>query len=393
MPRTVREAYELDKQHRNTMWRDAISKEMRNVLPAFDIIEDDENLPVGYGKLTVHLIFDVKMDLTRKARLVADGHKTPDPVESTFAGVVSRETVRIALTYASLLGLNVFSADIQNAYILAPTTEKYWIVCGPEFGSEDKGKRAIVRRALCGMKSAGRDFRNHLRDCMDHLGYTPCRADPDMWMRLAKHRTGEEYYEYALLYVDDCLMVSEDPGAALERLGKYFTLKPESVGEPSLYLGAKISRVTLPNGVQAYAWSPSKYISESIKNLEKQLEKTGRKLRKGVNSPMEHSYRPESDLSPECSDEDVALYMSLIGVLRWMVELGRIDLTCEVSMLSSYSANPRTGHFDQLLRIFAYIKTHHNSRMVFDPTYPEIDMDEFPKRDWSQLRRGEGRDP
>ena len=96
----------------------------------------------------MHLIFDVKMDLTRKARLVADGHKTPDPVESTYAGVVSRESLRIALTYASLMSLQVWGADIQNTYISAPTSEKFWVRCGPEFGNKCMGKRALVKRAL-----------------------------------------------------------------------------------------------------------------------------------------------------------------------------------------------------------------------------------------------------
>ena len=80
---------------------------MSNVLPAFEFLEEGEHLPVGYKALTVHMVFDIKMDLTRKARLVADDHKTPSPAESTYAGVVTRESVRIALTYAALLGLEV----------------------------------------------------------------------------------------------------------------------------------------------------------------------------------------------------------------------------------------------------------------------------------------------
>ena len=384
VPRTVEDAYRLDKENGNSYWRDAIQKEMKNVMPAFQVLENDENIPVGYSNLTVHMIFDVKLDLTRKARLVADGHKTADPLESTYAGVVSRESVRIALTYATLMGLKVWGADIQNAYISAPTSKKFWITCGPEFGSEIRGKKALVRRALYGTKSASRDFRNHLRDCMEHLGYVPCRADSDMWMCLSRRSTGEEYYEYALLYVDDCLMVSENPKESLDRLGKYFTLKDGSVGEPQLYLGAKISKVMLPNGVEAYAWSPSKYVNEAIKNLEKQLDLIGLKLKRGVNAPLDNDYRPECDLTPECSDEKANLYMSLIGVLRWMVEIGRIDLTCEVSMMSSYSAAPREGHFAQLLRIFSYLKQHHHSRIVFDPSYPIIDTEKFPKRDWNQ---------
>ncbi len=55
------------------------------------------------------------MDFTRKARWVKDGHKTHATEHSTYAGVVSRESVRIALLYAALNGIDVVAGDIQNA--------------------------------------------------------------------------------------------------------------------------------------------------------------------------------------------------------------------------------------------------------------------------------------
>ena len=116
--------------------------------------------------------WDVKMDFTRKARWVLDGHKQADPEGSTYAGVVSKESVRIALTYAALNGLNVCAADIRNAYLQAPSSNKDFIICGPEFGLENVGKVALIHRALYGGKSAGRDFRNHLRSCMHFLGFS-----------------------------------------------------------------------------------------------------------------------------------------------------------------------------------------------------------------------------
>jgi hypothetical protein len=113
---------------------------------------------------------------------VLDGHLTLDVAGSTYAGVVSRESVRIALTYASLNGLQVCAGDIQNAYLQAPSSQKEYVIYGPEFGLEHVGKCALIHRALYGGKAAGRDFRNHLRSCMCHLGYKPCLADPDVWM-------------------------------------------------------------------------------------------------------------------------------------------------------------------------------------------------------------------
>ena len=86
-----------------------------------------------------------------------------------FRGVVSHESVRIAFTYAALNGLQVFAADIRNSYLQAPSSQKDYIVCGPEFRIKNIGKVALIHRALYGGKSAGRDLRNHLRTCMHHL--------------------------------------------------------------------------------------------------------------------------------------------------------------------------------------------------------------------------------
>ena len=78
-------------------------------------------------------------DFTRKARLMAGGHKTNAPSTITYASVVSRETVRIALLMAALNNLEVKVGDVLNAYVTAPVTEKVWTVLGPEFGP-DAGK-------------------------------------------------------------------------------------------------------------------------------------------------------------------------------------------------------------------------------------------------------------
>ena len=87
-------------------------------------------------------------------------------------------------------------------------------------------------------------------------------------------------------------------------------------------------------------------------------------------------------------DIDGAYYHSLIGTLRWIVELGRVDICLEVSMLSSHLALPREGHLDQALHIFAYLDKHHNAEMVFDPTPWEIPEKAFTKQDWDYLIYG-----
>ena len=81
---------------------------------------------------------------------------------------------------AALNDLEVKASDIQNAYLTAPCTEKFWLRCGPEFGV-NSGKRALVVRALYVLKSSRSTFRNHLADSMRTMGYESCLADQDLW--------------------------------------------------------------------------------------------------------------------------------------------------------------------------------------------------------------------
>ena len=163
IPQSVEDAFRIDKENGNTLWQDALVLEVNELWVALDVLGDDAPLPPGYTKATGHIIFDVKMDFRRKARWVKDGHLTPEPTTSNYAGVVSRESVRIAFTYAAMMGLPVMAGDIRNAYLQAPTSEKHYIVCGPEFGIENAGKRALIKRAIYGGRVAGRDFWLHLR--------------------------------------------------------------------------------------------------------------------------------------------------------------------------------------------------------------------------------------
>ncbi len=157
--------------------------------------------------------------------------------------------------HAALLGLLVLGANICNAYLQAPSSEKHCIICGPEFGIENEGRIALIHCALYGGKVTGHDFWHHLHDCMDQLGFTFSRADPDVWLRLLKRSTGVGYYEYVLLYINDVLVISENADNVLQReIGQHFVLREESIGPPSQYLGGKLCKVTLENGNKAWAF-------------------------------------------------------------------------------------------------------------------------------------------
>ena len=225
----------------------------------------------GYSFCSTHMIFDIKMDgsFTRKARLVADGHKTKPPTSITYSSVVSRDSVRIALTIASLNSLEVSACDIGNAYLNAPCREKLWTVAGSEFGSE-KGAVMIIARALYGLKSSGAAWRATLAQTMEQLGYKPTQADPDVWIKRASKENGSPYYKMMLIYVDDVLHIAEDPEMDMHELSKIYRLK-DGTGAPDRYLGGNIERVQTSDGSVAWSLSCHDYLTNAIKQVQSEL--------------------------------------------------------------------------------------------------------------------------
>ena len=219
----VKCALEIDHENRNLLWQDAIAIKMEAVCVAFKVMNEDEEPPAGYQYLECHLMFDIKLDgFWYKARLIAGGHMTKTPVVLTYASVVSRDSVHIALTIATLNNHQVKASDVQNAILMPPCEEQIWTMLGPEFGA-DAGKKAFLVRALYGLKSAGALFGHHLADCMRTLGYSSCKADSDLCYKpVTCLHDGFECYSYILLNIDNCIAIHHDTESILYKLDKYF---------------------------------------------------------------------------------------------------------------------------------------------------------------------------
>jgi hypothetical protein len=112
---------------------------------------------------------------------------------------------------------------------------------------------------------------------MGRLGFTSSRADPDVWFRLSTRSTGEEYYEYVLLYVDNVLVISENAEAVMRiEIGKYWKIKEELIGPLTKYLGGKLCEVELETGVKAWAFGSQQYVQTAVTNVCDHLAKTRR---------------------------------------------------------------------------------------------------------------------
>ena len=388
IPRNFEEAVSLDKRNGNTLWQDATKKEMKNVEIAFDFLDDGREVPIGFKSIECHLVYDVKFDLTRKARYVGGGHRTKVPASMTYSSVVSRDSVRVMFLIAALNDLNIKMCDIGNAYLNAETRERLWFKAGPEWGSK-QGLPVIIVRALYGLKSSGAEWKKTFASYIKHtLGYEPCvGADDNVYLKPMKDHLGNEYYSYLIVYVDDVLCISKDPDETLELINRDYRLK-EPPAAPTMYLGADIKRYKATdaagNVTECWSMSADSHIKKAMQIVKDKMNEEGVKFKSSKTAQQPFScqdYRPELDATEPCNDNQVLLYQSLIGIARWLCELGRVDILTETSLLSTYLTNPRTGHLHQALHMFKYINDHSRSRIVFDPSYVNIDDSHLPNEE------------
>ena len=144
IPKSYKEALEFDKENNNTKWADATRDEMdcnkeQQVFTKGPRAKWDPqhkkilNAPPNHQKIRVNLIFAVKYNGRHKARLVADGSLTPEPAENIYSGVVSLRHLRLVIFLGELNNLELWGADIGNAYLEAHTQKKLFIIGGAEY--------------------------------------------------------------------------------------------------------------------------------------------------------------------------------------------------------------------------------------------------------------------
>ena len=227
--------------------------------------------------------------------------------------------------------MDVLAGDATNAYLNAPCRERIWFEGQIETG-EDYGKVLIITRALYGLKSSGAAWRADLAATLRGLHFSSTQADPDVWIR----SPAGTHYDMILVYVDNVLMFSKDLRTIMNQLGELYELTPESVKEPDVYLGANIERVQLRDGRTVWWMSSKTYVKNSVKVVEALLREDDRdaKLKSTANIPFPSGYKPELDVTSELNDHLTSRYLQLMGILRWAIELDRVDIFVEVSQPS-----------------------------------------------------------
>jgi hypothetical protein len=183
------------------------------------------------------------------------------------------------LFLAELNKLETWSTDIGNAYLEAFTSEKVYIIAGPEF-KELEGHILVISKALYGLRSSGARWHDRFADCVAELGFFPCKAEPDIWMRKC-----DTFYEYIAVYVDDLAIVMKDPKSFVDILNNKHKFKTKGTGPISFHLGMDFIRDE--DGTLNISYT--QYIDKLIKNYEKMF---GESPKQSVTSPLEKGDHP-----------------------------------------------------------------------------------------------------
>jgi hypothetical protein len=212
--------------------------------------------------------------------------------------------------------------DISSAYLEAYTQEKVCFIAGPEFGPLE-GHLLTIEKALYGLRSSGARWHDRFADTLRNMGYSTCKADPDVWLKDCT-----THYEYVCVYVDDIMMLGKDPQSFFDELTHKYNYKLKGVGTPVYHLGGDFSQ----DKDNTLVWGTTSYVQKMLKNYEMMFNEKP----KEASSPMVEKDHPELDLSEELDADGIKQYQSLIGALQWLVTLGRFDILVSVATMGSF---------------------------------------------------------
>jgi hypothetical protein len=365
----------LDDQNGDSLWKEAIEKELKQIQDyrTFRELRKGETLQ-DYKRIPYHIILDVKFDLRRKARLVAGGNHTDPPKEEVYSGVVGLSAIRLGFLVAAMNQLDICAADIGNAFLYGHTKEKVYIRAGQEFG-DAQGKPLIIDKGLYGLRSSSRVFHEHLSAKLRSMGYTPSKADADLWIKDCN-----THYEYIASYVDDILAFGKNPMRTILELKQDYVLK--GVGRPEYYLGGDVQELDSSwnkEGIYT-ALAAKTYIGNVVGKYETLF---GHELRE-FKSPMDSSYHPETDDSPPLGDHDHFVFRGLVRSANWVITLGRFDVYYATNALSRFSMAPREGHLNAMKRVFGYLKKFSAGKIMVDASYPDHSKYETIDHEWGE---------
>jgi hypothetical protein len=145
----------------------------------------------------------------------------------------------------------------------------------------------------------------------------------------------------------------------------------------------------LDDHTQCFFMSPDQYFANVITVVQGNLHKHNIKLN-SIRSdvPVTPGYHPEVDTYDTLDADATNLYQTYVGILRWCIKLGIIDICNALGKLSSFLACPRIGHMESVLQVFSYLSKHSQSKRVLDLIARDWSDHDWSHPDWRSFNPG-----
>ena len=287
-----------------------------------------------------------------KARLVAKGYSQVDGIDftDTYAPVTRLESIRLLLGIAVQKDWEIRQVDVKTAYLYGDLDEDIYME-PPEGYELEKGWVWHLKKAVYGLKQAGRQWYKKLKEVLTEFSMTQVIGDPNTFVA-HKVVDGKRCTLILPIYVDDLIPIGDkvltDDFEA--NIGKYFDVT--ILGDLNYFLGIRVIRDRSKGGL---ILDQTKF-AERI--LERYLVIAGR-----ANAKVEKDaplFSNEKDgLVPFTGEHDAQRtrnYQRLLGCAMYLMLGTRPDLAYSVCKLARFASNPSEYHAKSVDRLFAYIR-------------------------------------
>ena len=337
-------------------WLQSIIDEIENLrkMETFDLTI---KCPRGTQPIEVTLKFKVKYNADgslnkRKSRLVARGFNQVylENYSETFAPASQLDSLRLLVSFAAQNGLTISSLDVTGAFLHATLKEDIWIRFGHDLPiPELRGTTAKLNKSLYGLKQAGHDWWKLLRGFLVNTLALDLKAnskDPCLY-----HIISGKLTVLILVHVDDCIIAYNDDNfidALTKALSKEYEFTFDK--SPDQVLGIKVEH--LPNF--QYALSQTRLIDQTTETFG---------LRDAHPKPI--PLDPGTKLTPEVTCSTTLPFLSLLGVLMWIMRCTRPDIATAISIIASFSHCFGESHFTALLCVVRFLKGTREDRLMY----------------------------
>lgn len=357
----------------NQCWVQAISEELQSFSQndAWELAD----APAGATIVPCKWVFKTKCDgenLVRyRARLVAKGFAQKPGIDfcDTFSPVVKHSTLRVLLSLAVNLNLDITHLDVKTAFLNGYLCENVYMTKpeGFEVTNNNKNKVLKLKKAIYGLKQASRAWYQRVEEVLSNLNYKKSDFEPCLFIKSKSNKN----ITIVALYVDDFFLFSNDI-REVEYLKKELSLKFEikDLGQAKQVLGMRISYDKNKGEIRL---DQEQYIDQLLRKFNLLESKT-------ASTPMEVNLKLDR-ADQNCLNQEIP-YQKLIGSLMYLCVLTRPDISFAVSFMSQYNNCFDNEHWNYAKRILKYLKGTKHYCMTFNRSV-NFNLTGFVDADWA----------